>query len=187
MWYIGNALLDGLNPGSDSPRERFLFHVYQRRLLLDAMKTKAQLLASMGQGEQAAKIAQAYLDMAIPVSAKDKNAKLMSAEEQLKASQKTGYRFRPIIDRDPNAKKQAIFDAKQAAIKAGKTPSKAPTPGAAPEAPGKPKAPPATNLGAPRPLPPAPVRPAPAAPQAPMKGPPRPATPSSFPKAPPKR
>jgi hypothetical protein len=90
VWYVGNALLDGLNPGSDNPRDRLLFNIYQRRMLLDAMKTKAQLLAAVGNAENAAKVAQEYLEMAIPISAQDKQARLDRLENKLKELENMG-------------------------------------------------------------------------------------------------
>jgi hypothetical protein len=90
VWYVGNALLDGLNPGSDNPRDRLLFNIYQRRMLLDAMKTKAQLLAAVGNAENAAKVAQEYLEMAIPISAQDKMARANRLEDKLKELETMG-------------------------------------------------------------------------------------------------
>jgi hypothetical protein len=60
--------LDGLDAGSTNPLEKIKFLVYQRRLLLEALKTKAMIMALVDQKEAAAKTAEAYLLMAMPES-----------------------------------------------------------------------------------------------------------------------
>jgi len=66
IWFSVNARLDGVDPGSANPQERLQYLVYQRRLLLDALKTKAILLALIDNKEAAAKVATSYFEMIIP-------------------------------------------------------------------------------------------------------------------------
>jgi len=128
----------------------------------------------MGSTDAAAKMAKVYLEMAIPVSAKDKREKLMSQEEQLKSLEKTGYYFKPILERGAKRKPGQ---------KASKTPGKAAAGAKAP--PVAPDAPVAPSLWGKRDL----ARPtAPQAPQAPRVTPQRQAGPAtSFPKGRPGR
>jgi hypothetical protein len=66
IWFSVNARLDGVDPGSANPMERLKYLVYQRRLLLEALKTKALLLALIDNKEAAAKVATSYFEMVIP-------------------------------------------------------------------------------------------------------------------------
>ena len=83
VWFAVNAQLDGVDPGSDLPSDRLKFVVYQRRLLLEAMKTKATLQALCGQAEAAAKTASMYIEMAIPVNKLAEGEKDRRMEEKL--------------------------------------------------------------------------------------------------------
>lgn len=66
-WYTLNAEIDGINTGSDNPHERLIFLVYQRRMLLAAMRDKAMLMAAInGGGEAAQKLMKEYIDLQIP-------------------------------------------------------------------------------------------------------------------------
>ena len=67
VWYTVSAQLDGIDTGSDNLQERMKFHVHQRRMILEAVRTKAMLLAMMGNTEAAGKAATAYIEMAVPV------------------------------------------------------------------------------------------------------------------------
>jgi len=79
-----NAVLDGIDPGSESPVERLKFATYQRRMLLGALKDKAMLLAMTDQKEAASKVATAYLEMLIPISKMAEHAKEAALEERLR-------------------------------------------------------------------------------------------------------
>jgi len=72
VYYTVNAQLDGVDTGSDNLQERMKFFVYQRRMLMDALKTKAMFLAMMGNGEAAAKAAGEYMEMAVPITVESK-------------------------------------------------------------------------------------------------------------------
>jgi hypothetical protein len=65
VWFAVNAQIDGVDPHGESPAERLQYHVYQRRHLVDALKTKALLLASL-HNEKAADAAKEYFSMAMP-------------------------------------------------------------------------------------------------------------------------
>ena len=67
MWFTVNAAIDGIDAGSEDPIERMKFFVYQRRMYLDVLKTKALLTATLAP-ERAAEVAKAYLELAIPTS-----------------------------------------------------------------------------------------------------------------------
>jgi hypothetical protein len=82
--------LDGVDPGSASPVERLKFVVYQRRLLLEAMKNKAMLQAMCGQAEAAAKTATSYIKMAIPVSRLIEAQRERDMDKQLKEIEEMG-------------------------------------------------------------------------------------------------
>lgn len=56
--------------------------VYQRRMLVEALKTKALLLAQLNP-EQASKAAKDYMEHAIPVDAEAKDAHLRAKEREL--------------------------------------------------------------------------------------------------------
>lgn len=67
VWFSVCARMDGLDPGSTAPAERLKFVVYQRRLLADALKTKAMLYALLGDGDRASSVAREYFSVAFPV------------------------------------------------------------------------------------------------------------------------
>lgn len=67
IWYPVNAQLDGLDPLSESPQDRLRYMVYQRRLLVEALKAKAMLVA-MVNPKEAPKAAEDYFSIALPVS-----------------------------------------------------------------------------------------------------------------------
>lgn len=68
VWFAVNAQIDGVDPGSDIAAERLKYVVYQRRLLVEALKTKAMLYAMLGEADRASQAAKEYFDMAFPVS-----------------------------------------------------------------------------------------------------------------------
>lgn len=61
-----NASIDGIAPFSDDPVERMRFMVYQRRMTVEAMKTKALLVAALNP-DKAQQAAQEYFELAVPV------------------------------------------------------------------------------------------------------------------------
>jgi hypothetical protein len=65
IWFAVNAQIDGVDPHGESPVERLKYAVYQRRYLVDALKTKALLLASL-QNERAAEAAKEYFAAVMP-------------------------------------------------------------------------------------------------------------------------
>jgi hypothetical protein len=74
-WFSACAIQDGINAGSSNPVDRFQYLVYQRRLLLEALKTKAMLLALLDNKESAAKVATSFFELAIPEGKMAKLAK----------------------------------------------------------------------------------------------------------------
>lgn len=66
FWYPVNAIIDGLDPWSDSPLERAKYSVYQQRLYVDAMKAQAWMVAAANP-EKAGDALKKYLDVALPV------------------------------------------------------------------------------------------------------------------------
>jgi hypothetical protein len=84
IWYTVNAQLDGVDTGSDNLQERMKFFVYQRRMMLDTVKTRAMLLAMMGNTEAAAKTAQNYIDMAMPLTEESRLQQEASLDEKMK-------------------------------------------------------------------------------------------------------
>lgn len=60
--------MDGVDPGSENPLERLKYVVYQRRLLIEALKTKAMLYAMLGDGDKASAAAKEYFNTAFPVA-----------------------------------------------------------------------------------------------------------------------
>lgn len=90
VWFAVNARLDGVDPGSESPVTRLTYIVYQRRLLLEALKNKAMLLALIDDKEKAAKTAQSYLEMAIPMSKLVKEQRDSKVERQMKEIEEMG-------------------------------------------------------------------------------------------------
>jgi len=86
-----NAVLDGVDPGSDSPHERMKFAVYQRRLLLNALRDKAMLLAMIGGNEEkASAVAEAYIEAAIPVTRHAEIVRKLALEEQVRQIESMG-------------------------------------------------------------------------------------------------
>ena len=71
VWFAVNAQLDGVDPGSANPLERLKYVVYQRRLLVEALKTKAMLYAMLGEAEKASTAAKEYFTTAFPISKAD--------------------------------------------------------------------------------------------------------------------
>lgn len=61
------ARLDGVDPISDHPVEMLLYAVYRRRLMSEALRTRALLMATLNP-EQAADAAKAYFEVSVPVS-----------------------------------------------------------------------------------------------------------------------
>ena len=126
IWFAVNAQLDGLDPGSENVLERTKYLVYQRRMLVDALKNKAMLLAMIDQKEQAATVAQAYLDMVIPPSKMAKQQKEMALEQELAEIEKLGpMKGRAVStgelvqrERDNQAAAKAMQMAKQGIVPA---------------------------------------------------------------------
>ena len=77
-----NAILDGVDPFSDSPVERMKYMVYQRRADVDTLKTKA-LLAAMISPEKAAKAFEDYIGVVMPVSAEVIEARERERDRQV--------------------------------------------------------------------------------------------------------
>jgi hypothetical protein len=77
-----NASIDGIASDSDEPAECLKYMIYQRRMLVEAMKTKALLLATLDP-DSAQKAAQEYFRLAIPVSAESEAARLRKRTKQL--------------------------------------------------------------------------------------------------------
>ncbi len=64
--------------------------VYQRRMAIDALKTKAMLMAMLGNGEGAQKVAEQYFELAVPMSKEVKEVKKVRDEQMLTAMEKMG-------------------------------------------------------------------------------------------------
>ena len=90
IWYSVNAILDGLDPSSDLPSERMKCMVHQRRLALEAVKTKAMLLAMLDNADGASQAAKAYMSMAIPVSPEVEELKRRAVADRLKILEEFG-------------------------------------------------------------------------------------------------
>lgn len=76
VWYTLNAQLDGLDTGSDTPHDRLKLLVYQRRMLLAAMRDQAMLYAAVeGGGEKAQTVLKEYLEMQVPIDPEIKRLK----------------------------------------------------------------------------------------------------------------
>lgn len=82
VWYPVNAILDGVDPFSDSPVERMRYMVYQRRSDVDTLKTKA-LLTAMINPERAAKAFEDYIGVVMPVSAEVIEARERERDRQV--------------------------------------------------------------------------------------------------------
>lgn len=68
IWYTLNAQLDGVDTGSDTPHDRLKLLVYQRRMILAAMRDQAMLLAAVeGGGEKAQTLLKEYLSLQTPI------------------------------------------------------------------------------------------------------------------------
>jgi hypothetical protein len=65
VWYPINAKIDGIDAGSPNPIEHLKYMVYQRRMFIEALRTKALLLAIL-HNEGAADAAKAYIEMSVP-------------------------------------------------------------------------------------------------------------------------
>jgi hypothetical protein len=65
------AALAGIDAGSDNPHERLKFLVYSRQMAIEAIKTKALMLAALGQNDGASKAAKEYMNLAIPLDGND--------------------------------------------------------------------------------------------------------------------
>lgn len=89
VWYPVNAAIDGIDVGSDSPIDRMKFMVYQHRLGIEALKTKALLLAAL-QSPEVGKAAEAYLNLAVPMALGTQALELARKERQMGAFLKMG-------------------------------------------------------------------------------------------------
>lgn len=65
VWFAANAQIDGVDPHSTIPADRFKYAVYQRRALVEALRTKALLLTVLNP-EAAVDAAQKYFAAAMP-------------------------------------------------------------------------------------------------------------------------
>lgn len=65
MWYPVNAAIDGID-AFGSLQDRLKFFVYQRRILIEAMRTKA-FLHALTCPEKAGESAARYFELAMPV------------------------------------------------------------------------------------------------------------------------
>ncbi|MFA6132491.1 MAG: hypothetical protein WC869_00590 [Phycisphaerae bacterium] len=77
-----NADIDGIAPFSEEPRERLRFMVYEHRMFVEALKTKALLIAAINP-ERAEKAAQDYMEAAIPISEEARDEQMRARERQL--------------------------------------------------------------------------------------------------------
>jgi len=66
------------------------YAVYQRRTLIDAMKTKAMILAALNQGEKAADAAQRYFELILPSTRASKAEKEQRSEAVLRSIEELG-------------------------------------------------------------------------------------------------
>lgn len=82
VWYAVTASLDGIAPFSEEPVERLRFMVHQRRQLVEAMKTKALLMATLNP-DKAEKSAQDYFNLALPVGEDNLDARLKAREREV--------------------------------------------------------------------------------------------------------
>lgn len=90
MWFSVNAQLDGVDAGSENPVDRMKYMVYQRRLMLEALKNKAMLLAMVDNKEASAKVAESYIEMAIPASKLVKQQRELAVQQQMEEIEKMG-------------------------------------------------------------------------------------------------
>lgn len=65
IWFPVNAAIDGLDPWSPDPRDMMKYLVYQRRSLVEALRTQA-LMAAYINPEQAVDLAKQYIEVMIP-------------------------------------------------------------------------------------------------------------------------
>lgn len=75
VWFAANAQIDGVAAHSTAPSDRLIYAVYQRRSLIEALKTKALLLAVLNP-EQAIEAAQKYFAAVLPLGEAEKSIKL---------------------------------------------------------------------------------------------------------------
>lgn len=66
VWYPVSAVLDGVDPWSESPIERLKFLVYQRRQMLAAIQVQLLVQAHLDP-KHAAELLANYLSMAVPI------------------------------------------------------------------------------------------------------------------------
>lgn len=102
VWYTINAQIDGLTTGSTNPLDRIKLLVYQRRLLLNAIRDKAMMMAAID-GQAAQKLMQEYIEMAIPTDPEAARLTEYRFEQTLDAMEKSGpiplssFKFGPAI------------------------------------------------------------------------------------------
>lgn len=89
IWYPVNAALDGLDPWSDNPQELLRFAVYQRRMMLEALRTESLMMASSNP-EAAAKVAERYREHAVPVDPEEAELEMFRREREMKEIAKMG-------------------------------------------------------------------------------------------------
>ena len=68
VWFAANAQIDGVDPHSTIPADRLTYSIYQRRALIEALRTKALLLAMLNP-EKASEAAQKYFAAVLPLGA----------------------------------------------------------------------------------------------------------------------
>ena len=89
VWFPVNAQLAGIDPWSDSPQERLRYMVFQRKMEVEALQTKAILMALVNP-EKAEKAAQDYFAVIMPVSDAEERRREWLQEQQLKAIEQMG-------------------------------------------------------------------------------------------------
>lgn len=77
VWFAANAQIDGVDPHSTIPADRLTYSVYQRRALIEALRTKALLLAMLNP-EKATEAAQKYFAAVLPLGAIEETITTMS-------------------------------------------------------------------------------------------------------------
>ncbi len=100
------------------------YAVYQRRMLLEAMKNKALLLAQISDPEKASKTAQAYLEMAIPMSRLLREQRERSVQAQMEEIERMAPQHARAITTEEMMAKEGQRQAKAA----GHTPPRAAVP-----------------------------------------------------------
>ena len=82
-------MIDGLDPLSSNPVESLKFYIYQRRMNLEALKTKAILMALVNP-DKAAEPAQTYMEMAVPSDPEEVKLKELQKEQLVKEVEQMG-------------------------------------------------------------------------------------------------